>query len=201
MTEVSSTEGKESIAKSKMFSPEQHASLERLGYKFFTLTGTGESIRIKRTIIDSLRGKAKRKHPDFNTLKSMNSQVAINPEKFFLSESGDKTFEEQENMVKKFEEEIKKEVPGVKAVIGQPPDYLEIISLYGNTDKLMGGMREFSLIRTTPVTTYDDLPYQFDTPLGPVIGKDGVENVKNIHNWRGEDKAPNLKVAPLVVPA
>lgn len=110
------------------FSPEQREALEKEGYVIYELTGK---------TIEDLRGVVGNYHqpmwlqydPIDKSVKSKTSEVAINPEKLFLPESDNKRFTEQKSLVAEFSEDISTKIPGVEAIIGEAPDYVELASL------------------------------------------------------------------------
>lgn len=108
----------------RRFSSEAREALKNAGFVIYELNG--------HSIID-LRNAGRQFfvnwHIDneiFETLNSMVSEVAINPSQFFLPESNWCGFPQREQMVAQFSENLARTVPGVKAVIGTVPDYLEL---------------------------------------------------------------------------
>ena len=70
-------------------------------------------------------------YTDFlNEPLSMKSEVAVNRNKFILSGSTNKSFDEQKKMIEKYSQKINKEIPGVKAIMGEPADYIELHADY-----------------------------------------------------------------------
>lgn len=119
-----STATPESQLEIKRFSAKQKEALKNLGFVIYGLTGQS---------IETLRDNGRRfwlewhrRHPDFEALGAMRSEVAINPSKLFLPKSGGKTLYNQERMVGKLSRELGNRVTGVKAIIGQAPDYVEL---------------------------------------------------------------------------
>lgn len=113
----------ERILKAKRFSREQREGLERQGYRIFLIL-TGESIGdigAERNVMN------KGSEDPLDTLSSICSEVAVDPDNLFLPDSNYKTLVQQEKMVEKFSQGLGEKIPGVKAVIGQLPDYVELI--------------------------------------------------------------------------
>jgi hypothetical protein len=107
----------------KRFTPEAREILRKKRYSIYELTG--KSIK---TLREQSRGKLTIWHEghEFENLPSALSEVAINPRKQFLPDSNLKTFEQQEEMIRKFSQELKEEIPEVEAIIGEVPDYAEL---------------------------------------------------------------------------
>ncbi|MCX6792326.1 MAG: hypothetical protein NT149_04815, partial [Candidatus Gottesmanbacteria bacterium] len=112
------------------FTPEQSKALERKGYIIYPLTGQS---------IASLRDAG---HPfwstwhkgeSFETLSSLRTEVAINPNRLFLPKSNGKTLDEQLSMVVDFGKEIGGEVTGTTAILGGVSDYAEVA--FGHLDR------------------------------------------------------------------
>lgn len=128
------SEIKESPIQVDRFSEEALEALEFNGYRVYELTGQS---------VASLRKRGKKFHttqlfeqsPSLITLTSRNSEIAIKPSRLFLPKSA-RFFEDQVRMVDKYSKEVSKKMPGVKAVIGELPDYIELayahLDLTGN---------------------------------------------------------------------
>lgn len=106
----------------KRFLTEQKEALEKEGYKIFTLSG--ESVK-------SLKHKGRGFYEGLSRYSlesktSIHSEVAINPYRFFLPNSSNKTLEEQEKMIAELTSIIGTKVSGVEAIIGEVPDYAEL---------------------------------------------------------------------------
>src|SRR5437016_4858286 len=81
----------------KRFSKEAREALERQGFSIYELTG--KSIKTHREA-GRLKGSTWGKNRNFEVLESRRSEVAVNPNAFFLPESNYKTLWEQEELVK-----------------------------------------------------------------------------------------------------
>lgn len=117
----------EFVSEIKRFSPEARKALEEAGYIIYELTG--------RSIIDLEIENGEpfdyemwgRDYPLFMRKTSMRSEVAINPHHVFIEGSNEKTLEEQQLMIAAFSVVLGTEIVGVKAVMGDVADYVELI--------------------------------------------------------------------------
>ena len=120
--------------KPKSFSLEVWQELKRKGYVIYLLEGKSlEELRnesreplltndqLEREDITSKLFWSEVTHP---------TQVAINPSQVFLPESEDKSFRYHQDMVTTFSEEISKDIKGVKAIIGEASNYVELALLH-----------------------------------------------------------------------
>lgn len=179
----------ERILGAKRFSEEQRKGLERQGYRIFLIL-TGKSVS---NLIESGRDIGGGEY-DPDTPSSMHSEVAINPDSLFLPDSNWKTLAKQEEMVEKFSQELGGEIPGVKAVIGQLPDYTELIFRYldatGSHDLFGRGDTMKFIATKTPIDNSSDFA---------MVGHLGSQNdlpIFRVYDHRREDSY----VFPLVVP-
>jgi len=179
----------ETLPSIKKFSPETKEALEKLGYLIYSLTG--KSIKNLKEEGMEFRRIWRRDYPDFEALTSIRSEVAINPDELFLPKSNYKTLKRQEEMVDEFSEELTKKIQGVKAVIGQAPDYLELAfqHLDKTKDYLFGEKYHYDSARTKTPTR------------GSYIASIGGSG----YGWRGNSWSAGLGhfgvyAAPLVVP-
>lgn len=179
----------------KRFSEEQRKALEKEGYVVYVLTG--QSIK---TLRDTLRDSGHKfwsdwheDYPDFEALGSMQSEVAINPNKPFLPKSNKKTLSQQEEMVNKFSEELGEEVKGVKAIIGQAPDYVELVFQYldKTKDYLFGAKDKYDYARTKTPTSGSSVAL-----VGNFSAVDGLR----VDSWDSGNSSDVVHAAPLVVP-
>jgi hypothetical protein len=108
----------------KRFSKEQREALEKQGFVIYELTG--QSIKTFRDAGRKFHLRPLHTDYPFEVLGSIQSEVAINPDKPFLPISGYKIQDMQEKMVDEFSEELGKKIKGVKAIIGQHSDYTEL---------------------------------------------------------------------------
>lgn len=176
----------------KRFSAEQKEALEKQGYVIYGLTG--QSIKTLRDNGRKFWSTWHNELPDFEALGSMHSEVAINPNKLFLPKSNNKTLAQQEEMVGKFSKELgKKVVKGVKAVIGQAPDYVELAFAHLDSTKeyLFGEKDNYDYARTKTPTS------------GSYVADVGLFNAfrgLDVHSWHAGGGADDVHAAPLVVP-
>ena len=175
----------------KRFSPEQREALEKEGYLVYGLTG--QSIKALRDSGRKFWSIWHEKFPDFEALVSMQSEVAINPDKLFLPRSNNKTLKQQEDMVGKFSQELGKKVPGVKAIIGDAPDYVELAfqHLDAAKDYLFGVKYNCDFARTkTPVRG----------SVVACVGCSGADGGWYVGRWVAGGGGGDVRAAPLVVP-
>ncbi len=187
----------------RRFTPEARLALEKEGYIIYDLIG--ESVK-------SLREAGKRfwtkwhseeAYQDFEARTSMCSQVAIKPH-FFLSDSNFKTLKEQEEMVKRFSQELvrklRKETQvknlGIEVIIGEASDYAEVTfrHLEKTGERLFGESDHYYSTRTkTPIDGSDNAD----------VAHVGVHHA--VHGLTIQHRSPNetgdsIFVFPLVVP-
>lgn len=178
----------------KSFSPEQRKALEKQGFVIYALTG--QSIETLRNSGRKIRPTWHRaaKCADFETLSSMRGEVAINPSKPFLPRSDRKTLAQQEKMVEKFSQKLEKKVTGVRAIIGQAPDYAELaFAHFDSTQKYLFGQRE----------NYDYTRTKTSTGISRVAGIGNFIDLNvglNLIEWYTDDGLAIMYAAPLVVP-
>lgn len=175
----------------KRFSQEQREALEKQGFVIYGLTG--ESIKTSRDKGRKFWSTWHKELADFEALGSMHSEVAINPNKPFLPKSNNKTLVQQEEMVGKFSEELGKKVKGVKAVIGQVPDYVELAFAHWDSTKeyLFGAKDNYGYARTKTPTSSSFVALVGYFPAGRGL---------RVSYWGRVDGNDNVHAAPLVVP-
>ncbi len=177
----------------KRFSDEQREALKKEGYLIYGLTGQS---------IKTLRGAGRtfwttwHKHSqfaDFEALGSMNSEVAINPSELFLPKTNNKTLAQQEEMVDKFSQELGEKVKGVKAIIGQAPDYEELAfrHLDATQGYLFGAKYNYDYARTKTPPSGSDVAH---------VGRFGAVNGLRVDRWLADSGDVVIFAAPLVVP-
>lgn len=111
----------------KRFSKEGREALEKRGFAIYVLEGN-QSIETRRNEGRKFHSKWHDDFPDIENLTSMRSEVAINPKNFFLPKSNESlhlNFKEERDMVEEYSRKLRKEIPGVKAIVGEFPDYVE----------------------------------------------------------------------------
>ncbi len=99
----------------------------------------------------------------FKTTSSMVGEVAFipNPKRFFIPGSNNKTYEQQEELVKLYEKHLQKSLKlpeNVRVVMGQAPDYTQLafIHLEETGERLFGLEYGFNFTRTkTSISTHD----------------------------------------------
>ncbi len=175
----------------KRFSNEQKEALKKEGYLNYALTG--QSVKSLRDSGHKFCSDWHKSLPDLEALGSMQSEVAINPDKLFLPKSNNKTLVQQEKMVEKFSQELEKKVPGVKAIIGQVPDYAELAFKHLNTTKeyLFGAKDNYDYARTKTPAGSSRVAY-----VGAFFAADGLR----VDRWVRDVGHVIVRAAPLVVP-
>jgi hypothetical protein len=175
----------------KRFFKEQKEALEKQGFVIYGLTG--QSIKTLRDNGRKFWSTWHKDYPNFEALGSMQSEVAINPSKLFLPKSNNKTLSQQEEMVEKFSQELGKKVEGVKAIIGQAPDYVELAFAHLDNTKeyLFGAKNNYDYARTKTPTSGSDV-----ADVGSFDADDGL----GVDYWDRDNGDDSVRAAPLVVP-
>ena len=176
----------------KRFSPEAREKLEKAGYLIDQIGGNS---------IKSLRDNGRRfwstwhnSYPDLEALTSSYTEVAINPDQLFLPDSNSKTLSQQEAMVAKFSKELAKKIPGVQAIIGEMPDYVELAFNHQakTGDYLFGQKYDYNYARTKTPTSGS-----FVADVGYFRSDDGLR----VDDWHADRGLSDVFAAPLVVPS
>lgn len=175
----------------KRFSQEAREALENQGFVIYGLTG--QSIKTLRDSGHKFWSTRHKELPDFEALDSMHSEVAINPNKLFLPGSNNKTLAQQEKMVEEFLQELRKKVPGVKAIIGQALDYIELAFAYldATNEYLFGAKDNYGYARTKTPTSGSYVAY---------VGRFVVSGGLYVNDWGRDHGYDDVHAAPLVVP-
>lgn len=170
-------------SKLRFFTNEQVSMLQELGFTFFAPPSNKSLIDISK---GEISGTGER---------CMNLQIAVNPNFVYLNGSANRTFPEQEKLVRSFEKELKKLVPGIGCVMGGASDYMYLMQQYsketGKSLLVIDGVG----IRTN--TTYTNYTEKVDYNYIIYEDRHGVCKFGNI---RCETKDPYLFAFPLVVP-
>ena len=158
----------------------------------------GISVMLTGRSIDSIYVASKRdnrKDPIFNLFFpkfdkdiSLNSEVAL-LNNIFLPNSLNKTFVEQEEMVKEFSKKIGKEMPGFKAIIGKVADYVDLRNVLNNMAKKLFEVGQFT-------RTVDETSDHNKVVVGNAMY--GNFTVSRLNSNIGFD---GVGVIPLIVPA
>jgi len=170
------------------FTQEQKDALKKEGYVFYELTG--QSIKTLREAGNSFWSTWHEDYPYFEVLKSMKSEVAINPKQLFLPGSNCKKFLGKEVLVENFSKNISAKIPGVEAIIGKAPDYIELAFLSPTKHCLFG--KEYGYGYTITQT-------QVGSGVACVGGMDSSIGI-DVIRWNSDNRSSGLYVAPLVVP-
>jgi len=173
----------------KRFSPEQKDALEKEGYVIYKLTG--KSIKDLREAGNHFESTWQPRYPGFEALRSRKSEVAINPNQLFLPKSSYKTYLEQESLVTKFNKDISAKIPGIEAIIGEAPDYVELAFLDPTDNHLYGEDIDGYCTRTQTRIGLDMV----------CVGGPYRDSSSGIHlRYYSGDRYKHVFVAPLIVP-
>jgi hypothetical protein len=187
------------------FTEEQKFDLRENGYRIYTLTekslgaliNSGEKINLQwREGLDRWDQPVA-----IEFIKSVHSEAAINPKRLFLSKGNNKDLTKQEEIVNRFSKELNKKIPGVKAIIGQVPDYAELYfqHLAKTGEYLFVAKNPKDFTRTQTLAKYD---FKFMATIGLT---DGIFTLRKRLTSCGDDDFMSndvrfAHVAPLVVP-
>ncbi len=182
------------------FTPEAKAGLEQIGRVVIPLTGESIlSLREKKGM--KLQSGWHKDFPEFEEQRSITSEVAINPKEIFLPQSNNKTFSVQKEMVELHSKEVSEKVKGVKAIIGKPPDNLELITkvyeLYGGENGIGDLLREGS-VRCTGKSPIPNI-YNSVDGFGVTVGSMDTEG-KLLITGRASRPSDKVHVIAMIVP-
>ena len=172
------------------FSKEQKNGLARLGYEYF--------YPLTRQTIADLRDSGNRFWTDwhkgdaFEQIASMGTEVALNPRALFLANSNGKDLTQQVSMIAKFSRALGKEVSGVKAVMGEAPDYSALAFAHKRAtgSRLFGSEYDFDYARTKTPTSGSSVA---------IVGYFDGNGLRVSSLGRGDDH-DDVWAVPLVVP-
>ena len=122
----------------------------------------------------------------------MGAEVALNPRALFLLRSNNKNLSDQVAMISKFSKELRKEVSGVVAKMGEASDYSELAFAHERATgvRLFGSDYNFDYARTKTPTS--------GSRVAVVGGFGGLGlHVDDLHRGGGFD---GVWAVPLVVP-
>lgn len=173
------------------FSEEAKEALKKKGYIIYELTGQS---------VKSFRDKGKKfwsswhQNTKLEDLTSMLCEIAINPNQLFLPNSNNKTFSQQVKLVSDFSDKLDKEVEGVKAIIGEIPDYVELAFQHLNKtgEYLFGITYKYDYVRTKTPTAGNCV-----ADVGGFHAEGGIR----IGEWGRDRPQSRLWISPLAVPA
>lgn len=182
----------ELLVEVKRFSPEARQALEKKGYLIYQLTG--QSIKSLREAGKSFCSTWHKDYPDFETLPSRHSEVAINPNQLFLPGSNWKTLPEQEVAVAGFSHRLNQNVKEAEAIIGEAPDYVELAFVHLNAtgEYLFGKKYNFDYARTKTRASGSNVA---------LVGYFDSDNGLVVRNWVHGYGHGFVWAAPLIVPA
>ncbi len=177
----------------RFFSPEARQTIEKAGGIVAKLTG----LSIKNLELTGFRFYKVGHSADFGFeyLPSRESHVAVFSKELFLPHSQGKTLDEQETMVAQLSMSLAERIPGVKAIIGQAPDYAELDyqCLTATGRHLFDPeLCNFSVRTKTPIDA------NLVADIGPA---DPVKGLK-LGGWFSQrEPDSSIVVVPLIVPA
>lgn len=170
------------------FSQEQREALRKEGYVVYELTG--QSIADLREQGKPFWSTWHKSHPEFEALTSRHSEVAINPKQLFLPDSNNKTLRQQQAMIGRFSFFFGSTISGVKAVLGEVPDYVELAFLSPEKQRLFGEKNGYNYTRTQTRVDSDVANVGYFDP----------GNGLNVDRWYADGCNDYVFAAPLVVP-
>lgn len=175
------------------FSEEARRGLKSIGYVIVTLKG--QSILSLKAAGNQFRSTWHIHYPDFETLPSRLSEVAIDPSQLFLAKSNYETLEQQLRIVAEFSANLSQQVKGVEAIIGECPDYAELAFVHLDTtgQYLFGEDYNYHYARTVS-------PVSSGSVFFACVGDFFASRRLNIIGWHRGGGGSNLWAAPLVVP-
>ncbi len=181
----------EKLVKIQSFPIETQRALEKEGFLIYPLTG--QSMKSLREAGEKFLTTWHKAYPDFEALTSRLTQVAINPQKLFLSESNRKTLPRQEEMVVDFSQEISRKIKGVRAIIGEAPDYIELafIHLKETGGYLFGEKYNYGYARTKTLINDTEA-----ANVGCFSRKFGLQ----VRHWRFRHSLDSIWAVPILVP-
>lgn len=189
----------ETLPPIKTFLPETEEALKKEGDLIFSLTGKSIGDLIKEGMKFRLAWPEECSD-DFEAMRSICSQVAFNPKQLFLPDSNNKTFVQQEKLVKCFLREKSKKIKGIKAIIGELPDfgelalnYLKYLEQIKQTDKRLFG-EEYNYDYASTKTLMGKF-------LMASVGNADTDDSLDIFRWDRRKGHAYVWTFPLIVPA
>ena len=175
----------------RRFTDEAREALAKEGYVVRELTG--QSIASERAKGSRFWSTWHRDYPQFEALTSMQSEVAVKPGKLFLPRSNNKTLIQQEEMIGGFSQRLGETVPGVDAIMGEAPDYVDLVFAHlGVTGEYLFGKKDgFNYARTKTPTVGTRVAY---------VGRAGPGRGLDVGGWYRGHGNSYVFAAPLVVP-
>lgn len=175
----------------RRFSDEARERLAKERYIIYSLTG--QSIKTLKDAGRPFWSTWHQDYPDFEALQSRLSEVAINPSQLFLPKSNSKTLDQQSEMVARLSQDISRKVPGVEAIIGEAPDYVELAftHLDATGKRLFGKDYNYDYARTVTAVGSNV------ADVGSFLAGVGLD----VDRWQPGDRHSGLWAAPLVVPS
>lgn len=181
----------EKLVKIQSFPIETQQALKKEGFLIYPLTG--QSMKSLKEAGKKFWSTWHKAYSDFEALSSRLSQVAINPQKLFLPDSNRKSLSKQEEMVANFSQELSRKIKGVKAIIGEAPDYIELAFAHLETtgEYLFGEKYNYHYARTKTLINDSEV-----ANVGCFSRKFGLQ----ITRWRPRHSLESIWAVPILVP-
>lgn len=182
----------------KRFSDEAREALTKEGYVIYELTG--QSIRNQREGGKKFWSTWHQagEYEAFETQGSMQSEVAINPNKLFIKDSNYRTLSQQGDLITKFSRDLGKKVKGVEAVMGNASDYVGLAFAHldettkaENPEYLFGEKYDYNYARTKTPTVEG---------VVALVGYFHAVSGLDVRGWHPGHGYGSIFAAPLVVP-
>ncbi len=200
----------ELMAGVRLFTAEQKRRLNEAGYTVYVLVGQSvhdlkelgkrfDGIpQLESHYLAMLTGRVSGSPPGwysrFIDIPSRRSEVAININRPFLPDSSNNSFRQQEEMIANFSQEVSAQIHGVRAIIGEAPDYAELAFLHLD----LTGQRLFEdeeCVTKTRVRNFSN-----DTYDSAAVIKQEPDGRLSTRITRITSKFVRGNVAPLIIP-
>ncbi|MFH0936746.1 MAG: hypothetical protein V1808_00420 [Candidatus Daviesbacteria bacterium] len=193
----------ETTVNRQRFTDGERKALHELGYVVYFLSGRsinnfrqqGRSFGNRDFLSNFEELVSRRSEIAFSPLYnfSIPSNLRVNPS-LFLPDSEFKTYSEHLAMIKRFSENLTKgrnRIPGITAILGQAPDYIELAFLhFDTTGKYLFGP---AYDHTRTLTRCES----YIVSVGSYCNPDGVVSVTG---FLPDSCGDHIQVAPLIVP-
>jgi len=194
------TQPSERVAEARTFSPEAREALEKKGYLVYPLQGKSMRLMWKQIgLPESVLTEMERESlgPLFWITTTQVMEVAINPNQLFIPNSNNKSFKGHQKMVALFSEEIADDIKGVKAIIGEATNYVELALLHREaTGKSLFELNDKFVYVVTNTPYYNDRPNDYLVE----VGGEGERGVIVSPYYLGTQGKMDTWLMPLVVP-
>lgn len=186
----------ESGGESKRFSQESREALKGMGYVIYSLTG--QSIVSMQEAGRKFMDYDYRDFSSYENLRSMCTEVAINPDEPIIPFSDHRNDVQQAVLIAKFAHRLKRKVNGVDAVRGEASDYIELefTHLDATGEHLFEEKFKFPSIRSSTEVDQNTIRWRFiDITVPRDVDRGLLVKPFSAHGNH------NIYTAPLVVPA